>query len=312
MEMNVLDLGLVLFFAATAIGALAVVGSMAERREIGVTFELATNSRLGVADIERVHLAAPFLERVAAPAMTRLTAFARRITPSGLMERLEVEIVRAGLQARWDAGRVMATKLALLGLLSSGMLLLGFIQHAAPLQVLIMSAAFGFIGYYIPEWVLRGRSGKRQEAIRRSLPDALDLLAITVEAGLGFDAAVQRVASHGEGPLSEELGRMLHELQIGRSRIDALRDLGERSGVPELKAFCLAMIQADTYGISISKMLQEQAREARTARRQRAEEKAQKVQVKIVFPLLTCIFPSMFVVLLGPAMISIYESVLVG
>lgn len=310
--MTILDIGLLSAFAAATLGTLVLTGVFAERRQIGRTFELATNSGLQAGDIEEQRLAAPFLQRVASPGFARLARFSRRITPTGLMERLEVEIVRAGLQGKWDAGRVMATKLALMGTFAAGLFVLSLAAHFPVAQTLLLTGAFGFVGYYVPEWMVRSRSGSRQEAIRRSLPDALDLLAITVEAGLGFDAAVQRVASHGGGPLSDELGRMLHELQIGRARTAALRDLGERTGVPELKAFCLAMIQADTYGISISKMLQEQAREARIARRQRAEEKAQKVQVKIIFPLLTCIFPSMFVVLLGPAMISIYQSLFKG
>ena len=165
-----------------------------------------------------------------------------------------------------------------------------------------------FIGYYLPEWVLRSRSGKRQGAMRRALPDALDLLSITVEAGLGFDAAVSRVSKQAGGPLGEELYRVLQEMQIGKSRADALRDLGERTTIPELKSFVLAMIQADIFGISIAKVLHVQANEMRVKRRQRAEEKAQKVPVKIVFPLLTCIFPSLLVVLLGPAAISIYRA----
>lgn len=308
--MTILNLGLLGFFFASAIGVLVATGALSERRQIGRTFELATNSGASPRDVEQARLNVPFLQRVASPGFSRLTTFARRVTPTGLMERLEVELVKAGLQARWDAGRVMATKLALMGGLGGIAFAYGVLRHLPAAQIFVASAVFAFVGYYVPEWAVRSRSGKRQEEIKRALPDALDLLAITVEAGLGFDAAVQHVASHGDGALSEELGRMLHELQIGRERRAALRDLGERTGVAELRGFCLAMIQADTYGTSISKMLQEQAREARIARRQRAEEKAQKVQVKIVFPLLTCIFPSMFVVLLGPAMISIYQGLL--
>jgi tight adherence protein C len=166
----------------------------------------------------------------------------------------------------------------------------------------------GFIGYYLPEWVLRSKSGKRQHKMRRALPDALDLLSITVEAGLGFDAALSRVARQEGGPLGEELHRVLQEMQLGKSRADALRDLGDRTSIPEFKSFILAMIQADVFGISIAKVLHVQANEMRVKRRQRAEETAQKVPVKIVFPLITCIFPALFVVLLGPAAISIYNA----
>jgi tight adherence protein C len=146
--------------------------------------------------------------------------------------------------------------------------------------------------------------------MQRALPDALDLLSITVEAGLGFDAAVARVARQSGGPLGEELHRVLQEMQIGKSRSDALRDLADRTSIPELKSFVLAMVQADIFGISIAKVLQVQAKEMRLKRRQRAEEQAQKVPVKIVFPLILCIFPSLFIVLLGPAVITIYENIL--
>jgi tight adherence protein C len=167
-----------------------------------------------------------------------------------------------------------------------------------------------FLGYYVPEWTLRKKSGARQNAIRVALPDALDLLSITVEAGLGFDAAVSRVAKQAKGPLGEEFHRMLQEMQIGKPRADALRDLGARSTLPELQSFVLAMVQADAFGIAISKVLHVQADELRMRRRQNAEEKAQKVPVKIIFPLITCIFPALFVVVLGPAAITISHSLL--
>lgn len=306
--MTVLELGLAAFFGATMIVVATLSTRVAERRQVGRTFELATNTGMTVDDIEQSHLAVPFLQRVGLPIFASFASFTRRITPVGMMERIQVEVVRAGLQQRWDAGRVMAAKLGALGVFGVGAFVAALLVHLAPVQGLTLALVFAFVGYYLPEWIVRSKAGDRQNAIRRSLPDALDLLAITVEAGLAFDSAVARVAAHREGPLSEELGRLLHELQIGRTRSAALRDLGDRTSVPELKSFTMAMIQADTFGVSISKMLHEQAKEARIARRQRAEERAQKVQVKILFPLLSCIFPSMFVVLLGPAAISIYQN----
>jgi tight adherence protein C len=135
-------------------------------------------------------------------------------------------------------------------------------------------------------------------------------MSITVEAGLGFDAAMERVAREMEGPLGEELIRVVQEMRLGKSRADALRDLGSRSSVDELKSFVLAMVQADIFGISIARVLHVQAAELRIKRRQRAEEQAQKLPVKIIFPLILCIFPALFIVLLGPAAIQIYESLL--
>jgi tight adherence protein C len=168
----------------------------------------------------------------------------------------------------------------------------------------------GMLGYYIPEWVLRSRSGDRQKQIQRSLPDALDLMSITVEAGLAFDAALERTAREMGGPLGDEFYRVHQEMRLGKSRAEALRDLGERSPLSELRSFVLAMVQADIFGIPIARVLHVQSRELRIKRRQRAEEQAQKLPVKIIFPLILCIFPSLFIVLLGPAAINIYESLI--
>jgi tight adherence protein C len=176
------------------------------------------------------------------------------------------------------------------------------------LRVVVLTPLLGFVGYYLPEWILRSRSGKRQKSIQRALPDALDLMSITVEAGLGFDAALERVSREMGGPLGEELYRVVQEMRLGKGRGEALRDLASRTTVEELKSFVLAMVQAEIFGISVSKVLHVQARELRTKRRQRAEEAAQKLPVKIVFPLILCIFPALLTILLGPAAISIYEN----
>jgi tight adherence protein C len=144
--------------------------------------------------------------------------------------------------------------------------------------------------------------------VRRALPDALDLLTISVEAGLGFDAAVQQVAQNTEGPLADELSRMIREMQLGQGRSAALRGLAARSTVPELRAFVGAMVQADTLGIPIAQVLRVQSSEIRVKRRQRAEELAQKVPVKITVPLIFCILPCLFVVVLGPAALTIMDN----
>jgi tight adherence protein C len=148
----------------------------------------------------------------------------------------------------------------------------------------------------------------RHERMRRDLPDALDLLTISVEAGLAFDAALAQVARNTEGPLAAEFFRVLQEMQIGLGRMDALRALGDRTDLPELRAFITAMVQADTFGVPIAGVLRVQSREQRTKRSQRAEEQAQKVPVKILFPLIFCILPTLFIVVIGPAAIQIYHS----
>jgi len=173
-----------------------------------------------------------------------------------------------------------------------------------------VAGLLGIFGYLLPDIILRSRAEERQVAMRRALPDTLDLLSISVEAGLGFDAAMARVAREVHGPLGQELNRVLQEMQLGTARAEAFRELAERSGTPELKSFVLAMVQADVFGIPVAKVLQVQAREMRIKRRQAAEERAQKLPVKILFPLLFCIFPVIFVVLLGPAAIRIYQSLI--
>jgi tight adherence protein C len=261
-------------------------------------------------DVHKRELATPFYQRVLIPSVRGIGGFGRRFTPASVVERLAKELVYAGSPVGWDAERILAMKLLGVVVFGAGFLLLGRLGGMPAFRIFVLAGLGAFAGYYLPEWILRSKSGTRQHKIQRSLPDALDLLSITVEAGLGFDAAVARVARQSGGPLGEELHRVLQEMQIGKTRADALRDLGDRTNIPELKAFVLAMIQADIFGISIAKVLQVQAREMRIKRRQRAEEQAQKVPVKIVFPLILCIFPSLFIVVLGPAIITIYQNIL--
>ena len=158
--------------------------------------------------------------------------------------------------------------------------------------------------------MLLQKSQTRQERIQRELPDALDLLSISVEAGLGFDAALSQVARNTTGPLAEEFFRVLQEMQIGTGRPEAMRALGERTTVSELRGFVTAMVQADAFGVPVANVLRVQAGEMRIKRSQRAEEKAQKVPVKILFPLIFCILPALFIVVIGPAAITIVRNVL--
>lgn len=303
-----LILGLLLIFAAIFV-TLATFGDfILARQEVFRALRSVRQIQMAPTDIRKKELATPFTQRLVLPALKRLGSAGRRFAPAGVVERLGKEIVYAGSPAGWDAERVLAIKVLLTGGGIIGGLLLSKLAGFAGFRGLIFMGLMGFIGWYIPEWMLRSKSGARQEGMRRALPDALDLLSITVEAGLGFDAAVARVARQAGGPLGEELHRVLQEMQLGKSRADALRDLGERTTIPEFKSFVLAMIQADIFGISISKVLHVQAGEMRLKRRQRAEEKAQKVPIKIIFPLLACIFPALFVVLLGPAMIRIFNA----
>jgi tight adherence protein C len=163
----------------------------------------------------------------------------------------------------------------------------------------------GVVGYYAPNLWLYQKGYERTERMQRALPDALDLLTISVEAGLGFDAALSQVARNTKGPLAEEFARVLQEMQIGLGRSRALRALGERSTLPDLRSFTSAMVQADAFGIPVGQVLRVQSQEIRTKRRQRAEDAAQKIPVKIMIPLVLFILPCLFIAVIGPAVIGL-------
>lgn len=304
---------IVLVFFGASLALIATVQTAAlERHERNATLRRLKAIDIRPKDVRNVQLSRPLAERVIAPVLRASGKLARRFTPAGAIDRLAHDLEAAGSPTGWDGERILALKVLGAGgavLVGVGMIpLLG----VSPVKAIIWTGILSLVAYYAPEWILRSRVGKRQAAIRRALPDALDLLSITVEAGLGFDSAVSRVARQAGGPLGEELHRMLQEMQIGRPRADALRDLGDRSTLPELKSFVLAMVQADIFGISIGKVLHVQAAELRMRRRQTAEEKAQKIPVKITFPLIACIFPALFVVILGPAVLTVYHSIIAG
>ncbi|WP_086663084.1 type II secretion system F family protein [Lentzea kentuckyensis] len=231
-----------------------------------------------------------------------LRSIALRLSPAGVAQTLQRRLDLAGNPPTWTPDRVLAAKG--LGLLLGAALgaLLGFRSAGFLITGLILGAVFGF---FLPDLLLLNAGQKRQTHIRRALPDALDMLTVCVEAGLGFDAALAQVARNTNGPLAQECARVLQEMQIGKSRNEALRALTYRTTVAELRAFVSALAQAGELGVPIASVLREQAREMRLRRRQRAEEQAQKVPVKILFPLIVCLFPAMFVVIIGPGAISI-------
>jgi tight adherence protein C len=255
----------------------------------------------------RAEIDRPFGERFAEPLLHRLSAWGRRLTPQDKVQRIKEKLELAGNPAGWDTNRVVAFKML-------GTLGLGFLGAAAGLLLGAPVVAVGValllagVGWFVPDLVLYQVAHNRTEGMRRELPDALDLLTISVEAGLAFDAALAQVARNTDGPLADEFFRVLQEMQIGLGRAQALRDLGQRTNLPELKGFVTAMVQADAFGIPISQVLRVQAKEMRIKRSQRAEELAQKVPVKILFPLIFCIMPTLFVVILGPAAITVFRN----
>jgi len=244
-------------------------------------------------------------EGQAAAAPPWLAALGRRLSPSGTAAKIQRRLDIAGNPERWNTERLFAVKaMGLIGLAGLG-LLIGL--HDATVAIPAIGLG-GLAGFFVPDLLLYNTGIKRQLKIQRDLPDAMDMLTICVESGLGFDAAMARVARNSRGPVAAEFSRALQEIQIGKSRAQALRALGERTTVAELRAFTSALVQAGELGIPVADVLREQSKEMRLRRRQRAEEKAQQVPVKILFPLIGCLFPALFIIVIGPGAISIMHS----
>ena len=229
-----------------------------------------------------------------------------RLTPAGYVRRLDKLLSLAGRPASLPLGRVLAAK-PLLGLLGA---VLGFyISSSGPTPIIKLVGVFVvLLGYFIPDLLLYSKGQERQKTMQLELANTLDQMLISVEAGLGFEGAMARAGENGKGPLAEELVRTLQDMQVGRSRRESYLALSERTNIPELRSFVQAVVQADTYGIAISRVLRIQAKVMRVKRRQRAEEKAMKLPVTILFPLLFFIFPVLFIAILGPAVINAIET----
>ncbi len=245
-------------------------------------------------------------ERAVQPSLRWIAARGRRLTPAGVLDKLDRRLTLAGRPAAWPIERVLAAKV----LATLGAALLGLVAWLAEPTPGRAAFALAFVGlvYLAPDLLLSRAADQRQQAIQQALPDTLDQLSICVAAGLGFEAAMSRVGYDGRGPMAEELVRTLQEMRVGVGRGEALQGLADRNDVGDLRSFVLAVRQAEQHGIPITRVLSGQAKELRTRRRQTAEERAMKGPVKIVFPLVFCILPALFVVILGPAVINISQT----
>ncbi|WP_426299045.1 type II secretion system F family protein [Arthrobacter sp. R-11] len=232
-----------------------------------------------------------------------LSGMSRQLVPGSYIAWLDKQLAGAGRPKDWPLGRILMVKplMALSGAFLGVLLFLG--DPSAGKALLGFAAAA--LAYFVPDILIRSNAQKRREAMKLALPNALDQMLISVQAGLGFEAAMARAAENGKGPLADEFIRTLQDIQVGRSRKEAYLDLSERVDVRDVRSFVRAVVQADAYGIAIAKVLKAQAQEMRLKRRQRAEEHAMKIPVKILFPLITCIFPALLVIILGPAVLSI-------
>jgi tight adherence protein C len=307
MSTSILAIGALATFLAVFAIAYSVQSIVAERRQAYRTIQAIRAVELRPTDLRNRELARPARERLIKPFYNTALGLAHRFTPAGAREAIRRKLVMAGSPFGWDADRVLVAKVACLtvGVLL-GLLFMAVFSFAWPLRFLGFLAIVA-LGYWLPNIVLTNAVQRRQQELRSSLADSIDLLTICVEAGLGFDAAMAHVSKNTTGPLADEFYRTLQEVQLGRSRNEAMRNLAARSNVPELRAFVLAMVQADVFGVSVANVLRVQAKDMRMKRRQLAEERAMKVPIKVLFPVLFCIFPALFVVILGPAIMRIAE-----
>jgi tight adherence protein C len=296
------------FFFFVLIGVAMDQATSEKRRAIRLLESQVSGTTTEQVNLREQEMAENFGTRVMVPIVARASKVARRVTPLDARDRLARKIKLAGSPAGWDAERVLAFKVIGAGLgLVVGFLLMG-VLHLAPFLRIVIISLLSFAGFVLPDSTLNRKVEERQRQILRTLSDTLDLLTISVEAGLSLNAAMAQVVQNVPGVLSSEFARMLQEVQLGVPRSEAFRHLAERTDVEELNGFALAMIQADIFGVSIASVLRTQAQQLRIKRRQAAEAKAQQTPVKIVFPLILCIMPSLFVVIVGPGAIRILNS----
>jgi len=299
--------GIALVFSALFI-AFAAVGGLT-RESKGVNRSIAVLEALtGAPQDMTQELEPPFSERVLLPLLAKVQTLGKRFSGDGEDEALQRKIEVAGSPAGWTPDRIASGKV--LGFVAALVLslVLSFMMGLSLLPTMGFVVLASTVGFQAPNLYLYQLGYNRTMAIEKELADAIDLLTISVESGLGFDAAAAHVARSTHGPLSGEFARMLQEMQLGRSRSEALRSMADRSNIQELRTFVGAMVQADAFGIPIGQVLRVQSSEIRTKKRQRAEEQAQKVAVKILIPLIFCILPCLFIAVLGPAAISIMHS----
>ena len=299
----------VLLIAAAVGGAVWAVLSQLDERQV-VRESLRQLDGYEVENQRDQEMLAPLKDRALGPLVDGVTDLGRRFTPVGYVEKVKQKLVYAGMPDQSAVDRFLGVRVIGIGIAAVVFLLL-FVLNLLGLSGNMRLAVPGIIILVLvlyPDMWLNRKVEARQHEIQISLPDVMDLLVISVEAGLGFEQAIDRVVNSVPGPLSDEFSRMLGETRAGASRSDAMRAMDDRCNVPELRSFVMAIIQADQFGVSIGRVLRAQADEMRIKRRQLAQERAQKAPVKMLIPMVFCIFPALFVVVIGPAIMNIRES----
>lgn len=295
--------------------ALIVLGLRESAENDPLQVRLAEFAASGeMATLEEIELSQPFADRVILPLARNLGELAIRFTPQNAIQETARKLELAGSPARLDP--TLFWSLRFLGIFLGFFMI--FLASVAPEgsfikgRGLLYGVPTGVLGFFMPELWISSKITRRQNEIRKAMPDALDLLTICVEAGLGFDAAMAKVHEKWDNPLSLALGRVIREIQLGKLRRDALRDMADRMGVSEMTSFVAAVIQSEQLGVSMAKVLRIQADQMRLRRRQRAEEEAHKAPIKMLIPMAFLIFPSICIVLMTPAVLMLLRSALGG
>jgi tight adherence protein C len=315
MWMPTLIIVLIILFVIIGAVTLVVVGLRDRRESDPLQQRLAEFAARGeTATLEEIELSQPISDRVLIPVARRIGEIVSRITPQNALQNTAHRLELAGNPRGLDPAIFWALRI-IIAVAIAGFLLfiftIGSIDWSWGRKILVL-AGFVALGFFLPEMLLTSRIQRRQKAIRRAMPDALDLLTICVEAGLGFDGAVQKVSEKWDNELSRAFGRVILELSLGKLRREALRDMADRIGIPEMTSFVAAIIQSEQLGVSMAKVLRIQADQMRIKRRQLAEEAAHKAPIKMLVPMALLIFPSICIVLMTPALLTMLRSTLGG
>lgn len=305
---------LIIAIAVVAVLVIVVIIGMASRKPgDSLQARLAEYSMREVpATLEEIELSQPFRERIIVPTVQRAASFITRFTPANTLESTRHKLDLAGNPNNWTPSEFFGIRAIASVVLGGLIFLLLTITKAETAAQLGMTVLFTVLGFVLPGLWLGGKIRSRKTNVIKALPDALDLLTICVEAGLGFDQAMQKVAEKWDNELSRTFGRVLHEIRLGKTRREALRDAAQRVDVGDVTSFVAAVIQSEQLGVSIAKVLRIQSDQMRVRRRQRAEEKAHQAPVKMLFPMVFLIFPAIWVVLLGPAILQVMNTNLSG
>ncbi len=308
MSGEIIGIGALIFLGVFIIGGLVYYGMRDDSDRDPLQERLGElGDRELPSSLEEVELSLPFQQRVLQPAFKKLADIVIRFTPQRQLEQTSRQLQLAGNPNNLDATTFLGVRVGATVVLAIMAFLL-FVVVAPQNNAFLFIVGAAGLGYFFPSLWLKSQISKRQEAIVKKLPDALDLLTICVEAGLGFDAAMGKVYEKWDDDLSTAFGRVLQEIQLGKLRREALRDMADGMDVPDVTSFVAAIIQADQLGVSMAKILRVQSDQMRVKRRQRAQEKAQQAPVKMMIPMVLLIFPSIWIVLLGPSVIILLET----